>query len=385
MLSLNRRRRAVLRLLPATLVAMVVVTGAAAGASAHGNVIDPASRNYGCWKRWGSDFQNPAMATQDPMCWQAWQHDPNAMWNWNGLYQEGVNGQYTTVIKDGTLCSGGQTGDGRYNSLDTPGNWVAANISSSSNFNVTVHDQARHGAKYYRLYVSKQGFDPLTQRLGWGDLTLLKDTGYLAPGAGQASSDPVLNGVSNTFNLSAPGLTGRHIVFVLWLAGHSDQSYYWCSDVNFGGSGGGTTSTTTTRPTTTTTRPNSTTTTTRPNSTTTTTTRPVTTTSGGGSGGGKTCSAAYKLTGSWGGGFQGEVTVTAGSAAISGWKVTWTWANGQTINQSWSATVTQSGSAVTATNAGYNASLAAGAATTFGFLGGSSGTNTNPTLTCTAS
>ncbi|GAA4968008.1 hypothetical protein GCM10023238_39940 [Streptomyces heliomycini] len=61
-------------------------------AVAHGSVVDPASRNYGCWLRWGSDFQNPAMAQQDPMCWKAWQHDPNAMWNWNGLYRNGSAG-----------------------------------------------------------------------------------------------------------------------------------------------------------------------------------------------------------------------------------------------------------------------------------------------------
>ncbi len=29
------------------------------------------------------------MVTEDPMCYQAWQADPNAMWNWNGLYREG--------------------------------------------------------------------------------------------------------------------------------------------------------------------------------------------------------------------------------------------------------------------------------------------------------
>ena len=77
--------------------------------------------------------------------------------------------------------------------------------------------------------------------------------------------------------------------------------------------------------------------------------------------------------------------MTAGSSTISGWTVNWTWANGQTISQSWSATVSQSGSAVTATNVGYNAALAAGASTSFGFLGSSTGTNTAPTLSCTAS
>jgi lytic cellulose monooxygenase (C4-dehydrogenating) len=41
------------------------------GTAAHGSVVDPASRNYDCRLRWGSDFQNPAMAQQDPMCRQA--------------------------------------------------------------------------------------------------------------------------------------------------------------------------------------------------------------------------------------------------------------------------------------------------------------------------
>src|SRR5689334_12610947 len=43
--------------------------------------------------------------------------------------------------------------------------------------------------------------------------------------------------------------------------------------------------------------------------------------------GGKSCSAAYTVQNQWPGGFQGDVRVTAGSAAISGWTVTWTFAN----------------------------------------------------------
>jgi cellulase/cellobiase CelA1 len=87
--------------------------------------------------------------------------------------------------------------------------------------------------------------------------------------------------------------------------------------------------------------------------------------------------------GSWTGGFQGEVTITAGSAAISGWSATWPLASGQQITQSWSANVTTSGSTVTSTNAAWNGSLAAGAKTTFGFL--ANGTPTTPAATCAGS
>jgi cellulase/cellobiase CelA1 len=77
------------------------------------------------------------------------------------------------------------------------------------------------------------------------------------------------------------------------------------------------------------------------------------------------------------------VTVTA-NAAITGWRVTWNYANGQVVSQGWSATVTQSGTAVTATNLSWNGALAAGASTSFGFLASWNGTNGVPTLTCTA-
>jgi mannan endo-1,4-beta-mannosidase len=101
--------------------------------------------------------------------------------------------------------------------------------------------------------------------------------------------------------------------------------------------------------------------------------------------GGRSCTVTYSVTGQWQGGFQSEVRVTAGSSAISGWTVTWSFPSGQTVTQSWNATVTSSGSNVTARNVSYNGNLGAGASTAFGFIGSWNGTNTNPTPTCTAS
>ncbi|MBM2615788.1 cellulose binding domain-containing protein [Actinoplanes sp. LDG1-06] len=97
---------------------------------------------------------------------------------------------------------------------------------------------------------------------------------------------------------------------------------------------------------------------------------------------GRSCSARLAIVGSWTGGFQGEVTVTAGSGGTSGWTATWTLASGQRVTQSWGATVSASGSTVTASNAGWNGTLAAGSSTTFGFL--AEGAGTAPTLTCAA-
>ncbi|HEU5126366.1 MAG TPA: lytic polysaccharide monooxygenase, partial [Glycomyces sp.] len=93
-------------------LAAVVVAGGSAllfvqPASSHGTATSPPARHYSCWERWGDDFQNPDMAQEDPMCWQAWQANPNTMWNWNGLLREGMQGQHESRIPDGTLCSGG--------------------------------------------------------------------------------------------------------------------------------------------------------------------------------------------------------------------------------------------------------------------------------------
>ncbi|MFC7528542.1 cellulase family glycosylhydrolase [Actinoplanes sp. GCM10030250] len=97
------------------------------------------------------------------------------------------------------------------------------------------------------------------------------------------------------------------------------------------------------------------------------------------------CTATYAVTNSWPGGFQGTVTVKAG-AAINGWTVNWTWPNGQALTNTWNATVTSSGAAVTARNAGYNGKLAAGGEASFGFTATGGTTNNSPSpVTCAAS
>lgn len=189
-------------------------------ASAHGSIVDPAARAYGCFERWGDDHLNPDMEQEDPLCWEAWQADPNAMWNWNGLYREGVAGDHQGAIPDGTLCSGGQTWSGRYDAMDTVGEWRTTPVGED--FTLHLHDGAQHGADYFQVYVTEEGFDPTTQELGWGDLELVEETG---------SYPPVMD---IEIDVSVSGRTGEHIVYTIWQASHMDQSYYFCSDVDFG-------------------------------------------------------------------------------------------------------------------------------------------------------
>jgi endoglucanase len=97
-----------------------------------------------------------------------------------------------------------------------------------------------------------------------------------------------------------------------------------------------------------------------------------------------TCTATFAYASQWGNGFTANVTVTAASAATKTWRVTWTWGGSQAITNSWNATVTSSGTAVTATNLSYNGAIAAAGNTAFGFQASFSGTNTVPTLSCSA-
>jgi mannan endo-1,4-beta-mannosidase len=96
-------------------------------------------------------------------------------------------------------------------------------------------------------------------------------------------------------------------------------------------------------------------------------------------GGGGACSVAYRVTSQWQSGFQGDVVVkNTGSAAVNGWTVKWTFANGQAVTQMWNATASQSGSQVSAVNAAYNPAIPAGGSVGFGFTGTWTGSNTAP-------
>lgn len=104
--------------------------------------------------------------------------------------------------------------------------------------------------------------------------------------------------------------------------------------------------------------------------------RTVTTSAGGGGSG--ACVATYRVTNSWQGGFQGEVTVrNSSTATINSWTVTWTAPSGSQLAQVWNGRLTVSGSAVTVRNETHNGTLAADASTTFGFTG--TGSSAAPT------
>ena len=83
-----------------------------------------------------------------------------------------------------------------------------------------------------------------------------------------------------------------------------------------------------------------------------------------------TCTLTSSVSNSWSGGSQLQLTVTnSGTTPLTGWTAGFMLADtSETITSSWNATMSQSGQQVSAVNASYDGSVAAGESTTFGVV-----------------
>ncbi len=93
------------------------------------------------------------------------------------------------------------------------------------------------------------------------------------------------------------------------------------------------------------------------------------------------CRVQYTVTGSWPGGHAVQILIrNTGSAPIDGWELQWQLPAGHGIAGGWSADYSVSGSTVTATDAGWNATIQPNAHVQIGFIGTQPGnTATAPT------
>ncbi|MBX7268714.1 cellulose binding domain-containing protein [Micromonospora sp. Llam7] len=95
--------------------------------------------------------------------------------------------------------------------------------------------------------------------------------------------------------------------------------------------------------------------------------------------GGGSCAVAYTPN-SWNSGFTADVRITnTGSSTINGWTLAYSLPSGQQVTNAWNATVSQSGSSVTARNVGYNGTIAPGGTASFGYQGTLNGGYSSPT------
>ncbi|GIH20966.1 pectate lyase [Rugosimonospora africana] len=79
------------------------------------------------------------------------------------------------------------------------------------------------------------------------------------------------------------------------------------------------------------------------------------------------CRVAYSVTSQWPGGFTGSLAITNLGDPLTAWTLKFSFTAGQQVTSGWNGTFSQSGSAVTVTDAGYNGALGTGASTSAGF------------------
>jgi hypothetical protein len=283
-------------------------------------------------------------------------------------------GRTSGFIPDSQVCSGGATVYD-FSGFDlTRTDWPLTHLTSGATMEFDYSNWAQHPGTF-SLYVTKDGFDP-AQPMTW---SALESTPFLQVTNPPAIGSPgTVDGHYYWTGKLPTAKSGRHIIYSVWSRSDSTETFYGCSDVTFDGgngqvtgvgdgTGGGPTSAgpTSSGPS-------------NPSS-------PSATSTGGNPGGGSGgCTATYAITSSWQGGFQADVKVSnPGTAAISSWKVGWNYSGGQTVTQGWNATVTQSGTAVSAASVAWNGTVPAGGSTSFGLLANGS-TGTAPTLSCAA-
>ena len=104
------------------------------------------------------------------------------------------------------------------------GDWGATTVSAGTRAFVWTNT-AQHKTKYFRYYITKQGFNPATTPLKWSDLEQIHQSG---PSDREATSTHMVN---------LPARTGRHIVYSIWQRDpvtDAPEAFYQCIDVVYG-------------------------------------------------------------------------------------------------------------------------------------------------------
>lgn len=289
------------------LAALLVLAGslfAAPSAFGHGSMQFPPSRAYAC----------RFLDADQPMCAQAWEANPQALYDWMEINIAAAGDRHQELIPDGRLCSAGRE---KYAAFDVPtADWPTTEIlpDTDGRFTFTFNAWVPHSTLYYRLYLTREGWDPSTP-VGWGDLDLVYDSGPWA------AVDPVV------LRPELPTRTGQHLLYLVWQRDDSTEAFYSCSDVLFGDG---------------------------------TTGNPPPPEPPAAD-----VEVALETTSDWGSGYCATAHVTTTSVARVDWTVEFTLSD--TITSAWSADVVQSGSQVTAEGHAWNNAVSAGEPQSFGF------------------
>ncbi|GAA0568994.1 lytic polysaccharide monooxygenase [Paractinoplanes ferrugineus] len=201
------------RLAAAAAVAALAPLITALPAFAHGAPTTPISRSAACAAGGGT-------ATGTAACKAALKANGGPFGTFDNLRVPNVNGDDRKFVPDGELCSGGLT---NFKGLDVArDDFPSTAVSAGETLKIKYRATLPHAGSF-RIYLTKQGFDP-TRQLSWDDLG-----GKLAE-----IKDPPLRGGAYQMSVKLPSdRTGRQILYIVWQTSSTVDTYYSCSDLAF--------------------------------------------------------------------------------------------------------------------------------------------------------
>lgn len=350
----------------ATALVAAAIVAVPTAAQAHGGLTNPPTRTYACYTDGlaGGQAAGEAgnMRPTNPACVNAFADGNYSFYNWYGNLLGTIAGRHETIA-DGKLCGP----DSRFAAYNTPSSsWPTTRVTPGQTMTFQYAGVAKHPG-YFTTWITKDGWNQ-GEPIGWDDLEAAPFDRVLNPPV----RDGGPAGPEYYWDVKLPSnKSGKHVLFNIWERTDSPESFYNCVDVDFGGGSVTPTPTPSTTPSATPTPSVTPSATPTPSPTGTPNTSPsptpsVTPTVPADA----VCEVEVDTSSSWPGGFQGNVTVfNATMEPVNGWEVSWKFANGESVQQAWSATASQSGSTVTVKNASWNATIGHHNAVTFGFIG----------------
>ncbi len=209
------------------------------GCMAHGTVSDPVSRVRTIY------LDGPASPSTPSAVAAVAKAGPLPYYTWNQISQNipnyadpAFNTSYATVIPDGKLASGNNTGQGAldFSGLDLVSNdwdWPTTPMTAGVK-SITWLATAPHDPSFFKVWITKANYDPKSP-LAWGDLEFL---GKFDP------ADYTKNGLNYNMNVNIPQRSGKHVLYVAWQrVDPVGEVFFSVSDLQFagtntGGSGG---------------------------------------------------------------------------------------------------------------------------------------------------
>lgn len=392
-------------------------------AEAHGGLTFPATRTYACYVEAIQAGDGGSLNPQSQMCRQLLAENGNyPFYNWFGNLLSNSDGRHREVIPDGRLCGPGPD----FSAVNTPGDWPTTDVQPGQRITFQYNAWAPHPGRWDQ-YITKDGWDP-SQPLGWDDLEPVPFDSIVDPPIRQGGPQ----GAEYYWDATLPNKQGQHIIYSIWTRSDSPEAFYNCSDVNFGGGGTTPPPTTPPPPGDDTEAPTAPGTPTASSITSTgatltwaassdnvgvtgytvqdaatgealaSTTATTATLAGltpdtsysvrvvardaagnvspasaaatfrtADAASSAQCSVDFDIASAWTGGFVANVTVHNDSMVTinDGWTLEWEFADGMAITNAWGGTATQSGAAVSVTNAPWNATIGHHGSVSFGFQG----------------